>query len=145
MPDELYLFDGWNLVHAGGFDSPEELVDRLADFVALRGADGVVVFDGTGVDRTVGDLEVRHAAHADAVVERLAATERARRDVVVVSTDQAIRDTAGLDVRKVRSDEFASELGRTRKRPGRAEGGRVEDALEPGVRERLERWRRRRA
>lgn len=145
MADPLYLFDGWNLLHAGGFASPEELVDRLADFVALRGVDGVVVFDGEGASQRFGRLKVRFAAHADDVVERLAAGERERREVIVVSTDRAIRETAGLDVRNIRSDDFAGELGEAERRSGRAPGGRVEDALTPDVRERLERWRRRRA
>jgi len=49
VPDTtLYLFDGYNLLHAGPFDDPRELVDSLASFVALRGARGVVVFDGVG-------------------------------------------------------------------------------------------------
>ena len=30
----LYLFDGFNLLHAGGFRSPEELRDVLASWVA---------------------------------------------------------------------------------------------------------------
>ena len=38
----LYLFDGFNLFHAGEFWSPEELIDVLASFVAERGARGVV-------------------------------------------------------------------------------------------------------
>ena len=33
------------------FDDPRELVDRLASFVALHGARGVVVFDGVGEER----------------------------------------------------------------------------------------------
>ena len=37
----LYLFDGYNLLHAGAFEGARELVDRLASFVALRGADAV--------------------------------------------------------------------------------------------------------
>ena len=69
----LYLFDGYNLLHAGSFDDPRELVDRLASFVALVGARGVVVFDGVGEERTHGPLEVRYAEHADALLERLAA------------------------------------------------------------------------
>ena len=32
----LYLFDGYNLLHAGAFEDPRELVDRLASFVALQ-------------------------------------------------------------------------------------------------------------
>ena len=49
LPDvALYLFDGSNLFHAGRFADRDELVDELASFVAVRGARGVVVFDGVG-------------------------------------------------------------------------------------------------
>ena len=41
----LYLFDGYNLLHAGQFPDRDDLVDTLASFVAGRGARGVVVFD----------------------------------------------------------------------------------------------------
>jgi hypothetical protein len=36
----LYLFDGYNLLHAGEFEDPRELVDALASFVAVQGARG---------------------------------------------------------------------------------------------------------
>ena len=72
----LYLFDGSNLFHAGGYADRDALVDDLASFVAVRGARGVVVFDGAGADRQVGALEVRFAGHADTVLERLAAGHR---------------------------------------------------------------------
>jgi hypothetical protein len=55
----LYLFDGYNLLHAGPFEDPRELVDRLASYVALLGARGVLVFDGVGEDIAYGPLEVR--------------------------------------------------------------------------------------
>ena len=45
----LYLFDGYNLLHAGGYEDPRELRDSLASFVALKGARGVLVFDGRRV------------------------------------------------------------------------------------------------
>jgi len=34
----LYLFDGYNVLHAGSFGDRDELVDVLASFVAARGA-----------------------------------------------------------------------------------------------------------
>src|SRR5437660_650558 len=87
VPDPtLYLFDGHNLLHAGGFADQRELSDRLADFVAVRGARGVVVFDGAGTDAELGPLSVRHAAHADTVLERLAAENRERENVCLVSS-----------------------------------------------------------
>ena len=52
----FYLFDGFNLLHAGGFEDSRELTDKLASFVAEKGARGVLVFDGTGED-----LELRPA------------------------------------------------------------------------------------
>src|SRR2546430_17166 len=57
----LYLFDGYNLLHAGTFADPRELRDTLASFVAGKGARGVLVFDGVGEDETIGGLEVRFA------------------------------------------------------------------------------------
>jgi hypothetical protein len=55
----LYLFDGYNLLHAGAFTEPLDLVDALASFVAMKGARGVLVFDGVGEDVERGPLSVR--------------------------------------------------------------------------------------
>ena len=142
----LYLFDAWNLFHAGDYRNPEQLVDLLAGFVAREGARGIAVFDGAGDDRTIGALEIRYAPNADEVLERLAAEGRDREEVVVVSSDRLIRETAGLDVRKWTSREFAAELGSA---PAGTQEGRkttrVEDTLDADTRSRLERWRRKRA
>jgi predicted RNA-binding protein with PIN domain len=142
VAETLYLFDGYNLLHAGGFAEPQALVDRLAGFVAVRGARGVVVFDGEGADTSYGALEVRYAKPADHLLERLAAEHRDRAEVVLVSTDRAIRDTAGVNVRKVHSRDFASELETGRANASGPTGGKVEDALEGETRRRLEEWRR---
>ena len=61
----LYLFDGYNLLHAGPYDDPRELADALASFVATRGVRGIVVFDGAGEDVELGPLSVRYAPDAD--------------------------------------------------------------------------------
>jgi predicted RNA-binding protein with PIN domain len=142
VAETLYLFDGYNLLHAGGFAEPQALVDQLAGFVAVRGARGVVVFDGEGADAAYGALEVRYAKPADHLLERLAAEQRDRAEVVLVSTDRAIRNTAGLNVRKIHSRDFASELETERAPTSRPVGGKVEDALEDETRRRLEAWRR---
>src|SRR6266705_1618000 len=94
----LYLFDGHNLLFAAGFADQRELRDTLASFVALRGARGVLVFDGAGTDERVGPLEVRYAPHADTLLERLAAEWRATEQVCLVSSDSVVRGTAGIDV-----------------------------------------------
>jgi predicted RNA-binding protein with PIN domain len=142
----LFLFDGHNLLNAGPFRSHEELVDRLAGFVALHGARGVVVFDGAGADARVGALDVRYAQPADHVLERLAAEHREEVDVVLVSTDGEIRRTVGQEVAKRTSKEFAQELlAADRERDEAPSASRIEDALDDETRERLERWRRSRS
>jgi predicted RNA-binding protein with PIN domain len=144
VADDLWLFDGFNVLHAGAWEDLEELRNELASFVALRGAQGIVVFDGVGDGGTYGPLEVRFAAHADQELERLAAENRARRAVTLVSSDNVVRGTAGSGVRWVTSQNFLRELGPTTteaqlepERP-RGLGGR----LDPATAERLERLRR---
>ena len=136
----LYLFDGFNLLHAGEFRSPEELRDLLASWVAAKGARGVLVFDGHGPDERHGQLEVRWAENADTLIERLAAERRAREQVAVVSSDEAVRGTSGAEVRKLSSRMFLSELAR----PAHADRtrGDMRDRLDADTLARLERLRR---
>jgi predicted RNA-binding protein with PIN domain len=137
----LYLFDGFNLLHAGGFADPRELRDRLASFVAMKGARGVLVFDGSGPDERHGPLEVRWAPHADALLERLAAENRETERVVLVSSDAAVRGTSGQEVTKLSSRTFVEELEPAQHgEAGR--GGGLADRLDPETRDRLERMRR---
>ena len=136
----LYLFDGHNLLYAGGFRDEQELVDRLASFLALRGARGTVVFDGPGRDRSLGPLEVRYAPHADSLLERLAAERRRRERVCLVSSDLAVRRVAGLEVETRSSDALVAELagGDYEERSS----SRLADRLDAETRAALERWRR---
>jgi predicted RNA-binding protein with PIN domain len=139
----LYLFDGYNLLHAGSFADPRELIDRLASFVALKGARGVVVFDGAGEDRLHGPLEVRYASHADALLERLAAEHRHGESVCLVSSDSAVRGTSGQEVRKLSSARFVADLEpveSNRERPHR-----LGERLDQATRDRLEELRRNRS
>jgi uncharacterized protein len=136
----LYLFDGYNLLHAGGYEDPRQLRDELASFVALKGARGVLVFDGHGTDETRGPLEVRYAQPADTLLERLAADHRGSEEVCLVSSDAAVRGTAGLAVQKRSSRSFVDELEyviHSEERPAR-----IEDRLAPDMRAALDRIRR---
>ena len=135
----LYLFDGHNLLYASDFTAHAELVDALASFVALRGARGVVVFDGVGEEREVGPLSVRYAAHADDLLERLAAEHRTEEVVCLVSSDAAVRGVSGQEVRKLSSRLFLAELtpARHQEQERSGAGGRVGDRLDPETRERL--------
>jgi predicted RNA-binding protein with PIN domain len=139
----LYLFDGYNVLHAGDFADPRELVDLLASFVAVKGARGVVVFDGVGEDRTYGALEVRYAPHADALLERLAAEFRASEQVCLVSSDTAVRGTSGQEVAKVSSAGFVHDLESQSHQEGKPH--RLAERLDRATKDRLERLRRNRS
>lgn len=136
----LYLFDGSNLFHAGGFAEREPLVDMLASFVAGQGAAGIVVFDGAGVDREVGPLAVVFAPDADPVLERLAVENRDKHRVELVTSDTTIRVTSGQEVRKHGSAAFLAGLVL----PAHDEStpSRLADRLDPETRARLEQLRR---
>jgi predicted RNA-binding protein with PIN domain len=140
----LYLFDGYNVLHAGSFGDRDELVDVLASYVAARGARGVVVFDGVGEERAIGSLHVRFTAHADDLLERLAAENRRTELVCVISSDHAVRLTSGQEVRKLASREFVASLQPERHADSehRGAGGRVGERLDDATREQLERLRR---
>jgi predicted RNA-binding protein with PIN domain len=136
----LYLFDGYNLLHAGAYDDRRELVDALASFVATTGARGIVVFDGAGADTQIGALAVRFAPDADTLLERLAAEHRERERVLLVSSDATVLGTAGRQVANLSSQTFFRDLDlpATNRDVPRGLG----DRLDAETRERLERLRR---
>jgi predicted RNA-binding protein with PIN domain len=136
----LYLFDGFNVLHAGGFGSPEELRDLLASWVAAQGARGILVFDGEGKDEELGALSVRWAKDADSLLERLAVENRGKEQVAIVSSDAAVRSTMGIDVRKLASQTFLSEFSRPTQ--PQAVRGDLRDKLDPETLSKLERLRR---
>jgi predicted RNA-binding protein with PIN domain len=136
----LYLFDGHNLFHAGGYKDLRQLRDELASFVALKGARGYLVFDGSGADESYGPLEVRYAKNADTMLERLAAENRRTEIVCLVSSDIAVRGTSGQEVQKRSSAIFLGELEavtHSEERPHH-----LRDTLDEETREKLERMRR---
>src|SRR6266536_4050359 len=136
----LYLFDGHNLFHAGNYEDLRQLRDELASFVALKGARGVLVFDGSGTDESYGPLAVRYAEDADTLLERLAAENRAAEVVCLVSSDVAVRGTSGQEVQKRSSATFLGDMeavSHSEERPQH-----LRDKLDPKSREALERMRR---
>ena len=50
----LYLFDGFNLLHSGGFESPDALRDLLAGWVATKGRGGSWSSTATAWTRPTG-------------------------------------------------------------------------------------------
>lgn len=136
----LYLFDGHNLLHAGEYRDLRHLRDELASFVALKGARGYLVFDGSGPDESHGPLEVRYVKNADTLLERLAAENRGHEVVCLVSSDIAVRGTSGQEVQKRSSATFLADMEATVHREDRPH--HLRDTLDPEIREKLERLRR---
>ena len=135
-----YLFDGHNLLHAGGFGEPRELVDMLASWLVLKGVRGTVVFDGRGDPSQIGPLEILWAPHADPVLERLAAERRLQEQVCLVTSDLAVKGTAGRRVAQLSSRTFMRDAETAELPPQRP--GHMADLLDPETRARLERMRR---
>jgi predicted RNA-binding protein with PIN domain len=140
----LFIFDGSNILHAGGFRDRSELVDRLAGYVALEGARGILVFDGVGPDAVIGRLEIRFAQHADDLLERLAAERRSSEPVTVVSSDRAVRTTAGQQTRRISAATFLRELKEESRPAPPKPRSTIEGALDESTRQELEKLRRRR-
>jgi predicted RNA-binding protein with PIN domain len=136
----LYLFDGHNLFHAGNYEDLRQLRDELASFVALKGARGYLVFDGSGADESYGPLEVRYAKDADALLERLAAEHRDAEVVCLVSSDAAVRGTSGQEVQKRSSATFLGDLETVTHKEEPPH--HLRDTLDQATREALERMRR---
>jgi len=56
VADDLWLFDGFNVLHAGPWEDVRELRDALASFVALRGAQGIARLLGVSRSTTRSGL-----------------------------------------------------------------------------------------
>ena len=79
------------------------------------------------------------------LIERLVAERRTSERVAVISSDTAIRETAGPMVERIPSRSFLRELAADRPPPpSPASRSKVEDRLDSSVRDKLERWRRER-
>ena len=89
---------------------------------------------------THGPLEVRYAQHADALLERLAAENRGKETVCLVSSDAAIRGTSGQEVQKRSSKTFLGDLDEPTH--GETSRYRVGDRVDEETRKRLEELRR---
>jgi predicted RNA-binding protein with PIN domain len=107
----VYIVDGYNVLHALFRGAPKEeifarrewLADRLAGFVALKGASAVLVFDGHGPHST-SSRPIRGAAvevafaggrfTADTLIARRIAEQPADLEVIVVSADQEVQRAA---------------------------------------------------
>jgi hypothetical protein len=93
-----------------------------------------------GQDADLGPLQVRYAAHADTLLERLAAEHRGCEVVCLVSSDFAIRGTSGQEVRSLASRMFLREL--THASHDERAPSHLADRLDDETRARLERLRR---
>jgi predicted RNA-binding protein with PIN domain len=100
----------------------------------------VVVFDGVGEDVTRGPLEVRFAAHADTLLERLAAEHRDRENVTLVTSDSTVGWASGIEVAKLSSQTFLRDFEQAVHRDDRPGG--LAGKLDQATRDLLEKLRR---
>ena len=142
MPEPtLYLFDGYNLLHAGGHTDVRELTDELAELRRREGrARGRRLRRGRRGVRgraALRPLRTRTRTRCSSVSRQSTAT---RERVCLVSSDAAVRGTSGQEVRKVSSSTFLREL----ERPTHVEeeASQLRDRLDPETRAKLERLRR---
>ncbi len=162
------IVDGYNVIHTddrysalAGRDldaARARLVSDISAWSAAEGASATVVFDGggnpasDGVSHDIGGIEVCFSpagADADAVIEGLARTAReAGQEAVVVTSDAATQWVAmGGRVTRMSSAQFVREV-----RPGSREWlehtpagsprSRVDERIDPAVRDALARWAR---
>jgi len=125
MSGDLYIVDGYNVLHAMFRGAEKEeifarrdwLADQLASFVALQGALGVLVFDGQG-PRSTSSQPIKNAPvevvfaggrfTADTLIARRIAEQPADVRVFVVSADQEVQRTASrAGVSRMTPSEFA--------------------------------------
>jgi predicted RNA-binding protein with PIN domain len=151
---ELYIVDGDNVCHLRGpgedyARARELLVGEIAGYLAQSGIDGVVVLDGHGQNRSIGRTRVTYSGSetADTIIERLAHRSAEGREVTVVSSDAVLRHVAQRSgVHAMSAREFSDRLSaapRERFQPEKGASRRLlGDALDPAVREALERLRR---
>lgn len=163
----LLIVDGYNVIRltppyrdmaAEDLDSARAAL--VTDVAAYAGdeSDATVVFDGganqlsDGTPHSTAGVTVIFSPYgidADTVIERLARQARERGDQVDVVTSDAQTQWAvmGSSVARRSSAEFASELSHDREAwsehsPIGARSSRIEERIDPAVREVLEKWAR---
>ena len=100
----------------------------------------MLVFDGRERASSAARSRCAGRKDADALLERLAAERRGKEQVAIVSSDTAVRGTAGIEVRKLASQSFLAELARPSQPP--ATRGDLRDRIDPDTLAQLERLRR---
>jgi predicted RNA-binding protein with PIN domain len=153
---EVFILDGDNVAHVRGAGSDyvrvrERLAGDVAGFASESGIDVVLVFDGDGTGRQIGQVRVVYSGRetADTVIERLShrSASAAPGTVTVVSNDAVLRHVAQRGgVHAMSAREFLDRLGSgpARRPPPPASSRRTTlgDTLDPDVRAALERIRR---
>lgn len=167
MTERVLVVDGYNVIRMtppyrelAEHDLESARAALVADVAAYAGPewDATVVFDGGNNPRSDGRPHSTHGVcvvfsryglDADSVVEQLARGARERGVAVEVVTSDAQTQWAvlGGSVTRRSSPEFASELRSAEQdwREHASSGGsscRIEDRVDPAVREILSRWAR---
>ncbi len=124
---EKYLIDGYNVMYRlpqlrtlamENFESARDaLITKIAPFCTTTGAQVTIVFDGRGPHSEpvvpfsgAPGLKVEYSPEkitADTIIERTVYSSERRRDIIVVSGDQGIRNLCrGLGAMVMKPDNF---------------------------------------
>ena len=136
----LYLFDGYNLLHAGPFTDQRELTDTLASFVAGRARAACSSSTASGRTRRTARSRCATPRTPTRCSSGSPPSTAGTEEVCLVSSDFAVRGTSGQEVQKRSSRSFVGDLELPRH--SESHGSRLGDALDAETRARLERLRR---
>lgn len=162
------IVDGYNVIHSDARYSAmaerdldaarARLVADVSAWATSQGVAAVVVFDGggdsssDGAPHLVAGIEVRFSqagADADSVVEGLARMARDAEDEAVVATSDAATQWAsmGKGVTRMSAAEFVREIAGSpaewrEHTPAGSRRSRIDDRIDPAVRDELARWAR---
>lgn len=168
MGEDLLIVDGYNIINAWpeliklkneSFEhARDKLLDILADFYGSTQCPIIVVFDaymvkkGTGYKVSSGGLEVIFTSEgetADSCIERLVSQLPRETRVIVATSDWAQqRLVMGQGALRLSARELLNRVNEVRKQNSfkmnslRKNGTTLDDAINPDLKETLEKWRR---
>ncbi len=105
----MYLIDGYNLLYQTDYESREDLIFVVSDFLRQNKKRGIIVFDGYSPEDLSSEvLEVRFSGNADEELVRVINENIDPSFLTLVSSDKDIIFQAGQkNIKSIKSEQFA--------------------------------------
>lgn len=105
----MYLIDGYNLLYQTDYESREDLIFVVSDFLRQNKKRGIIVFDGYSPEDLSSEvLEVRFGGNADEELIRVINENIDPNFLTLVSSDKDIIFQAGQkNIKSIKSEQFA--------------------------------------